>query len=187
VRPAVFLDRDGTIIEQVHHLIDPAKVRLLPDASAAIARLRALGYACVVVTNQSVIGRGLLDEPGLTAIHAELDRQLAAEGAAVDGYYFCPEQPRQADPAVIEHPDRKPGPGMLQRASRELGLSLASSWMIGDALSDVLAGRNAGCKGSILVRTGYGRRTEAGLDAAHCVVDDLAAAVQYIIRADDKT
>jgi D-glycero-D-manno-heptose 1,7-bisphosphate phosphatase len=88
---------------------------------------------------------------------------------------------------VIEHPDRKPGPGMLQRASRELQLDLARSWMIGDALSDVLAGRNAGCRGSILVRTGYGRRAEAGLQAADCVVDDLAAAVQYIVRVDART
>ncbi len=187
MRAAVFLDRDGTIIEQVHHLVDPLKVRLLPGAGEAIRRLRALDYACVVVTNQSVIGRGMLDETGLLAVHAELDRQLAAEGTAVDAYYFCPEQPRQDDPAVIEHPDRKPGPGMLQRASRELQLDLARSWMIGDAVSDVLAGRNAGCRGSILVRTGYGRRAEAGLQAADCVVDDLAAAVQYIVRVDART
>lgn len=184
MRPGVFLDRDGTLIEQVHHLVDPSDVRLIAGAAAAVTRLRAAGYACVVVTNQSVIGRGMLDEAGLLRVHAEMDRQLAAERCAIDANYHCPLAPAGDDPTVIEHPDRKPGPGMLQRAARELGLDLSRSWMVGDMISDLLAGRNAGCKGSILVRTGHGQRTAAaGVEVAF-TADDLTAAAHYILDTD---
>lgn len=187
MKPAVFLDRDGTLIEQVHHLVDPADVRLIAGAAAAVNRLRAAGYACVVVTNQSVIGRGMLDVAGLARVHAEMDRQLAAEGCAIDGNYHCPLAPVQDDPTVIEHPDRKPGPGMLLRAARELGLDVSRSWMVGDMISDLLAGQNAGCKGSILVRTGHGRRTAAKGVSVAFTADDLAAAAQYILDTDRRT
>ena len=184
MKPAVFLDRDGTVIEQVHHLVDPADVRVMPGAAAAIERLRAAGYACAIVTNQSVIGRGMLDEAGLHRVHAEMNRQLAAEGCALDGIYFCPLAPVHDDQTVIEHPDRKPGPGMLLRAARELGLDVARSWVVGDAISDLLAGRNAGCKGSILVRTGYGRRTAERGAGADFTADDLAGAAHYVLTVD---
>ena len=184
MKPALFLDRDGTVIEQVHHLVDPADVKLIAGAGAAIARLRAAGWAAVVVTNQSVIGRGMLDEAGLARVHAEMDRQLAAEGAALDGVYFCPVAPQQDDATVIEHPDRKPGPGMLLRGARELGLDLGRSWVVGDAISDLLAGRNAGCRGSILVRTGYGRRSIERGATADFTADDLTAAVHYVLTVD---
>ena len=184
MKPAVFLDRDGTLIEQVHHLVDPAQVRLIAGAAEAIARLRACGYACIVTTNQSVIGRGLLDEAGLARVHAEMNRRLAASGTCVDGIYFCPELPLGNDPSVVEHPDRKPGPGMLLRAASELGLDLSQSWMVGDAPSDVLAGRNAGCKGSILVRTGYGNRVPADTPGIDFTADDLNAALRYILETD---
>lgn len=153
-RPAVFLDRDGTLIEDTHYLVDPRHVRLLRGAAEALRRLQAAGFACVVVTNQSAIARGMLTEDGLRRVHEELSRQLAERGTALDGFYYCPEAPGADDPTVVEHPDRKPGPGMLLRAAAELGLDLGASWMIGDAISDALAGRNAGCRGSILVRTG---------------------------------
>jgi len=151
LRPAVFLDRDGTIIEHVHHLTDPADVRLVPGAAEAIVALRLAGYACVVVTNQSVIGRGMLTEEGLRRVHDEMCRQLAERGAVLDGIYHCPIVPRTDDPTVVEHPDRKPGPGMLLRAARELGIDLSRSWMVGDSVSDILAGRNAGCRGTVLI------------------------------------
>ncbi len=158
-RPAAFLDRDGTIIEHVHYLTDPRDVRLLPGAAGAIRRLREAGYACVVVTNQSAIGRGMLTEAGaVQLIHDEMNRQLAAEGVAVDAIEFCPDLPSGSDRTAVESLDRKPGPGMLFRAAEELGLDLDASWMVGDLVSDVLAGINAGCRGSILVRTGPGRR-----------------------------
>ena len=182
LRPAVFLDRDGTIMEDVPYLSDPARVRLLPGACGALRRLHEAGYSCVLVTNQSGIGRGLFAEERLAPIHAELARQLAAEGVALDGTYYCPEAPASDDPLVLDHPDRKPGPGMLVRAARELGLDLAESWMVGDKASDVLAGVNAGCLGAVLVRTGQGARDERAYPAlAGLRADDLAAAADLIL------
>lgn len=152
---AVFLDRDGTLIELVHHLVDPADVRLIAGAGNAVREMRAAGWKVVIVTNQSVIGRGKLTEAGLDRIHAEMTRQLADHGAEVDNIFFCPLAPTLDDPTVIEDEMRKPGPGMLRQAAREIGLDLSASWMVGDTVSDMLAGRNAGCR-TILVRTGYG-------------------------------
>jgi D-glycero-D-manno-heptose 1,7-bisphosphate phosphatase len=185
LKRAVFLDRDGTLIELVHHLTKPTEVRIFPQAAEALCALRAHGYVCVIVTNQSAIGRGMLTEAGLGEVHDELSRQLSACGAAVDGFYFCPLKPLQEDPTVIEHPDRKPGPGMLQRAAAELGIDLSQSWMIGDTVSDVLAGKNAGCRGSILVKTGYGARAAATYaERADYVADDVGAAARLILDQD---
>ena len=118
-RPAVFLDRDGTLIEHVHYLSDPAKVRLLPGAVEALRGLRDAGYALVLVTNQSAIGRGMLTVETLAEIHAVMERQLAAHDVALDAIYFCPEAPsRDGDRTAIDHPDRKPAPGMLLARSR---------------------------------------------------------------------
>jgi D,D-heptose 1,7-bisphosphate phosphatase len=180
-RPAVFLDRDGTIIEFVHYIADPARVRLLPDAPSALRRLVGAGYALVVITNQSAIGRGMITVEQYDAVDAEMRRQLAAEGVTLDGVYYCPEVPGVDDPAVVTHDDRKPGPGMLLRAARELGLDPSRSWMIGDMVSDVLAGLNAGCKGSLLVRTGKRSDVEAPAGGFVSTVDDLSAAIEVIL------
>jgi histidinol-phosphate phosphatase family protein len=183
-RPAVFLDRDGTLIESVPYLSDPSAVRLLPGAAEALVRLRASGFACVLVTNQSAIGRGLITVGRLGEIHDELNRQLATAGAALDAIYYCPEAPAIDDPTVVEHDDRKPGPGLLIRAARELGLDLGASYMIGDIISDVLAGINAGCRASILVRKGPGSvETEREHPSSFVVADDLAAAADLILNA----
>ena len=173
VKPAVFLDRDGTIIELVHHLTLPKQVALIDGAAEGIGRLQATGYACVVVTNQSVVGRGMLDDAGLDEVHQEVHRQLAAKGIRLDGLYACPVPPRSANPLKVEHPDRKPGPAMLFRAARELNLDLPRSWMVGDSLSDMLAGRNAGCRGTVFVQR------EDGLHdvARHQPVDHVAASL----------
>jgi D-glycero-D-manno-heptose 1,7-bisphosphate phosphatase len=181
-RPAVFLDRDGTILEHVHYLADPRDVRLIPGAATAIRTLRAAGFVCVVVTNQSAIGRGMLTEARLGEIHDEMNRQLAIEQTAVDAIEFCPVVPIGDDLTSIEHVDRKPGPGMLYRAANSLDLDLDASWMVGDLISDVRAGINAGCRGSVLVRTGK----ESGEDAAppgaeYYVADDLVAAARLIL------
>jgi D-glycero-D-manno-heptose 1,7-bisphosphate phosphatase len=177
-RPAVFLDRDGTLIEDVHYLSKPEQVRLLPGSGTAVRRLREAGYVCVMVTNQSAIGRGLLTEEGLAAVHDELNRQLALEGAALDAAYHCPLVPAGTDRTVVEHPERKPGPGMLLRAAADLRLTLGMSWMIGDMPSDALAGHNAGCRGSIVVETG---REAMSAGPSWPVVKDLAAAVDLIL------
>lgn len=183
LRPAAFLDRDGTLIEQVHHLVDPGKVRLLPGAADAIRRLRAAGIVCVIVTNQSVIGRGMLTEAGLAEVHAEMNRQLADEGVALDAIYHCPVAPDGDGRTAVEHFDRKPGPGMLLRASDDLGLALGRSWMVGDMISDVLAGSNAGCRGSILVGNGLGTAAGAAPEGLQFrEADDIGAAAEIIIR-----
>ena len=156
--PAVFLDRDGTVIEHVHHLHRTEDVALIPGAAQAIRSLRSAGYLCVIVTNQSVVGRGMLDIDGLDAIHDTMKHQLQAEMAELDGIYYCTVVPTTNDQSLIEHPDRKPGPGMLLKAAQDLQISLADSWMIGDSLSDLLAGQNAGCRESLLVLTGYGEK-----------------------------
>lgn len=184
MRRAVFLDRDGTMIEERHYLADPAGVRLLPGAAEALRRLRRSGFVCVMVTNQSGIARGLLTEADLSAVHDEMARQLAAEGAALDAIYRCPAAPDSG------HPDRKPEPGMLRRAAADLDLDLGRSWMIGDKLDDLMAGANAGCRGNILVRTGYGDAVAAEIarkapPIVYHVVDDLPTAVS-IILADDE-
>jgi len=183
VRPAVFLDRDGTVIAHEHHLADAALVRVLPEAAEGIRRLRAAGFVAVVVTNQSVIGRGLLDEPGLAAIHDAMARQLARFEAAVDAIHFCGHAPAGEDEERSEHPDRKPAPGMLLRAASELGIDLSASWMVGDSLRDILAGRNAGCRGCILVRSGPAASRFEHHAAVDRVADHLGEAAQIILSA----
>jgi D-glycero-D-manno-heptose 1,7-bisphosphate phosphatase len=186
-KPAVFLDRDGTIVEQVHHLCDPADIKLINGAADAIRKLRDAGFATVVVTNQSVIGRGMLTVEGLELIHAEMNRQLAAQDTKFDAIYFCPVAPGDNGRERIEHPDRKPGPGMLRRAAREMGLDLSASWMVGDMISDVLAGRNAGCRATILVRTGFGATQDLNHSAIDFVADDLLAAAELILLKASRT
>ncbi len=181
MRPAVFLDRDGTLIREVGYLTDPAAVALLPGAARALRRLRERGYACVLVTNQSAIGRGLLDDAGLAAVHLELRRQLDAGGTELDGIYSCPHAPAQDDPGIVEHPDRKPGPGMLLRAARDHDLDLRRSYMVGDQLRDLLAGRNAGCRAVVLVRSGQGERFAGRGDCYDHCADDLEAASEWIL------
>lgn len=181
-RPAVFLDRDGTLIEHVHYLRDPGEVRLLPGAPEALARLRDAGYALVLVTNQSAIGRGLLTVETLGEVHEAMARLLAEHDVALDAIFYCPEAPpRDGDRTAVDHPDRKPGPGMLLRAAAELGLDLGASWMIGDMISDALAGRNAGCRDSLLVRTG--NEPVPGDGHGFSVFDDLAGATERVLAA----
>ncbi len=180
MRPAVFLDRDGTMIEQVHHLNRVEDVRVYPFVADAIRLLRNAGYAIVVVTNQSAIGRGLLTVEGLNEIHEEMYRQLG-DRTLIDGIYYCPTVPVGADRTVVDDPDRKPGAGMLLRAAKDLNLNLSDSWMIGDMVSDLLAGKNAGCQGTILVRTGYGPETELKAANPTLTTDNLLSAAKCIL------
>lgn len=184
LRPAVFLDRDGTVIRHVPYLVDPADVALVDGAGESIAALQRAGYACVIVTNQSAIGRGMLTEAGLAGVHRVMDEQLATHGVTLDGLYHSPHAPTQKDHAVIEHHDRKPGPGMLQRAAAELGLDIGRSWMVGDSLKDTHAGRNATVRGTVLVLTGEGGEVDRMDRSIDHVADDLPAAVAFILHAD---
>jgi histidinol-phosphate phosphatase family protein len=180
-RPAIFLDRDGTLIEHVHYLCDPALVQLLPGAAEALKRFRRAGFARVLVTNQSAIGRGMLTEERLDQIHTEMNRQLAAHGATIDAVYHCPDAPAGDDRTVVENPDRKPGPGMLLRAAVDLKLDLGNSWMVGDLISDVLAGQNAGCR-SILLESGQTTSGEVqALSGQFLTAPNLAASAELIL------
>lgn len=185
MKPGVFLDRDGVLIEDVPYLTDPAQVRLREGAAEALSRLREAGFALVVVTNQSAIGRGMLSSQRLEEIHRRLTELLEREGAWLDAIYHCPEPPRSDDRSVIEHHDRKPGPGMLLRAARELDIDLRRSWMVGDMLSDALAGRNAGVARVALMVNPAREQPEEAHRAADCVVESLSALADLVIQSHD--
>ncbi|MDA1349377.1 MAG: HAD family hydrolase [Chloroflexi bacterium] len=173
MRPAVFFDRDGTLIQSVHYLSRPDQVRLVPGAGAVLATLRSAGWVTVLVTNQAAIGKGIIDEKELGLIHDEMSVQFAVDGGKLDGIYYSPHVQQGPGREFIEHPDRKPGPGMLTRAARELQLDLRLSWMVGDAVTDMLAGRNAGCAATVLI-TGGSQRAE---DEKHAAVDHVIDSV----------
>ncbi len=185
LRSAVFLDRDGTINREVTHLKLPEQLELLPGSASAIRRLNRSGTLAVVITNQPVVARGDVSIEGLNRIHARLESQLGAGGAFLDGLYFCPHHPDKGFPgevAELKGPCscRKPEPGLIDQACRELGISRQNSWMIGDATADVEAGRRAGLR-TMLLRSGH-----AGTDAKHVArpdytAPDLADAVEWIL------
>ena len=184
-RAAAFLDRDGVVVEEVGYLSCAADVRLTAGAAAAIARLNARDVPVVVVTNQAGVARGRFAETAIAAVHAEIDQQLAEQGARIDRYYYCPHHPEgTVEQYRLACRCRKPQPGMIERAAHELGLDPARSWLVGDKLSDLEAAWRAGAR-AILVRTGYGRETEQQLDAssprATALADDLEAAVEIMI------
>lgn len=178
--PAVFLDRDGTIIHDAHYLADPARVRLLPGAARAIARLNAAGIPVVVVTNQSGIGRGYFTEVDFRAVQARMEELLAAEGARVDAVYHCPHAPDAEPPCDC----RKPGVGLFLRAAEEHGLDPARSWYVGDRMRDLAPAERLGGQG-ILVRAGA-EHGEAERAPAHVrVVEGLVEAVDLVLAGVD--
>ena len=144
---AVFLDRDNTLIEDPGYLSDPSAVKLLPGVELALKSLVQAGYKLAVVTNQSGIARGLLTEEALEKIHAEMRRQLSEKDAHLDAIYYCPHHPEGTiEGYAIESELRKPKPGMLLQAAKELDLDLSQSWMVGDSPRDIEAGQRAGCR-----------------------------------------
>lgn len=183
-RPAVFLDRDGTLIEERHYLRSLDEVALFPWSADALRVLRDGGFAVVVTTNQAGVARGFFDEAFVRATHAHLDALLAGSGVRVDGYYYCPHHP---DGVVADYTVacdcRKPAPGMLEAAARDLGLDLSRSYVVGDRWLDVELALNAGARG-LLVRSGYGRSIEherpAGVEAV-VTVDTLLDAARWIV------
>lgn len=183
-RRCVFLDRDGVINVEVEYLHDPAKLVLIDGAAETIAAIAKTGAAVVVVTNQAGIGRGKYTEHELAAVTAHLDRLLADAGAKLDGTYFCPHHPEHGIGDYKRVCNcRKPAPGMLEQAAAELGLDLDSSFLVGDKVSDLRAGRAAGAL-TVLVRTGYGAREEAEARNANLydmVFDSLAHARPWLL------
>lgn len=172
---AVFLDRDGVLMEDASYVGQIERVTLIPGAAEALRRLRAAGYRLLVVTNQSGVGRGYFTREAVDQIHAHLDEQFARVGVGIDRYYVCPHHPEDNCDC------RKPRPKFLQAAAREYGLDLARSFMVGDRTSDLQAGHNAGTR-TVLVLTGVGAETLARADARpDHVAADLPAAVDWIL------
>ena len=185
MRAAVFLDRDGTLIEERGYLDRLDLLALFPWTVDAIRLLNREGLAPVVVTNQSAIGRGVIDEPFLNHVHATIDRHLAAGRARMEAYYFCPHHPdAELEPYRQVCRCRKPQPGLIERACQELQLDPARSIMVGDRWLDVACGRAAGTR-TVLVRTGHGAHEEerppAGVQA-DAILNNLMEAVGWILR-----
>jgi D-glycero-D-manno-heptose 1,7-bisphosphate phosphatase len=186
-RPAVFIDRDGTLTDEVGYVNHPSRLRLLPRSAEAVRRLNGAGVAAVVVTNQAGIARDYFTEDVLHAVNAELVAQLARDGARLDGIYACMHHPSAGEPPYRMDCDcRKPKPGMLVRAAAELDLDLRRSVMVGDKPSDVEVAPRIGGRG-VLVLTGYGRgeweyRRERFPVPPDHVATDLLDAVEWALK-----
>lgn len=192
LRRAVFVDRDGTLNREIEGaLASPEQVELAPGAAEALASLARAGFALVVVTNQSAIARGELDHERLARVHRHMAAELARGGAAIDLFVACPHHETEGLPPYRRAcACRKPEPGMLHDAARRLGLDLARSWLVGDALRDLAAGRAVGAR-TVLVATGKGarelERARREGSAPELFVEDLAAAARAILDAERRS
>ena len=174
-RPWVVLDRDGTLVRECHYLCDPEQLELLPGVVPGLRMLLQHGVPVAVVTNQSAVGRGLLDHAQLGRIHARLDWLLQQHGVRVHGIYYCPHRPEDRCRC------RKPAPGLLEEAAGDLGLDPARAIVVGDKPCDVELALAVGATG-VLVRTGYGAQYEqSGYHKAHLVADDLHQVARWFL------
>ncbi len=185
-RPAVFLDRDGTLLEEAGYLDRLERLVFFPYSVDAVRLLNRAGFVVVVVTNQAGIARGIFKESFVAAAHGHISERLSLGGARIDAFYYCPHHPEAVVEALRQDCGcRKPRPGMFTRAAEELGLDLGRSFVVGDRWHDLEAGQRVGARG-ILVRTGYGRTEEASPKAGlvpEAVVDNVMEAVSWILRA----
>ncbi|HYP28263.1 MAG TPA: D-glycero-beta-D-manno-heptose 1,7-bisphosphate 7-phosphatase [Blastocatellia bacterium] len=184
--PAIFLDRDGTINEDIGYVSRPEELIIYPQAAEAIRLFNEAGLKVIVITNQSGVARGMYSEETLDAIHDRLREELGRYGARIDGAYYCPHHPEIGDARYRQKcACRKPSAGMLMEAAREHGIDLARSYMIGDKASDINLAANAGARG-VLVLTGYGRGTLAAREHYPCepvlVAEDLLEAARRILE-----
>lgn len=178
--PAVFLDRDGVLIEnRSDYVRDWSQVSIFSDSPAALSNLRNAGYKIVIVTNQSAVGRGLITLETAEEINRRLVECIRRDGGHIDAVYMCPHQPQD------DCDCRKPKPGLLLRAAEDLSLNLRRSWLIGDAWSDLLAGRAANVRRTILVKTGRGNsellQAKPGEIETYLVSDTISAAAEIVI------
>ena len=177
MKRAFFLDRDGVLIEQVEYIKDPDEVKLTPGAADALKLIHQNGFLAVVVSNQSGIARKKFTLDELMAVQSRMYELLAEQGEKIDGFYFCPH-----DPHVDVCPCRKPKPGMILQAARELGIDVASSFMIGDRPADVETGMNAGCRDGAMVLTGYGEGTaDIARERGYRTAPNLLDAVKVLL------
>jgi D-glycero-D-manno-heptose 1,7-bisphosphate phosphatase len=178
---AVFLDRDGTINEEVGYLDSLEKLHVLPEAFEAVRLINQAGMKTVVITNQSGIGRGYFDEAFVGMVHEEMRLLFLKEGAAIDSFYYCPHHPTEAiGPYRQTCSCRKPESGLLLKAAEDLVIDLGKSYMIGDTPKDVEAGQRAGTKG-ILVQTGYGKVADMGSTHPDYIAQDILEAVKWLL------
>jgi len=185
-RRAVFLDRDGTILDELGYLSEPERVRLLPGAAEALARLSAAGLALVVVTNQSGVARGRIEPAALERVHRRMEELLAEHDVRLDAILACPHHPDVGEPPYRTACDcRKPAPGLILRGAEALGADLGRSFVVGDSARDLEAGARAGVPHRFLVATGKGPEAHEALVARgevdHVYVRDLAAAADAIL------
>jgi D-glycero-D-manno-heptose 1,7-bisphosphate phosphatase len=185
MQPAVFLDRDGTLIEEVGYLNRLDRVKFFPWTVDAIRVLNDAGLLVVVVTNQAGVAQGYYDEAFVRRTHRHIDERLRAGRALVAGYYYCPHHPKASVEAYRQVCEcRKPSPGMIRQAARELGIDATRSYVVGDRWGDIDLGAAAGVK-SVLLRTGYGQADDArppGAAVPDHISDNLAGAAGWIIR-----
>lgn len=190
-RTAVFLDRDGTISDEVGYLGSVDNLRFLPRVTEAIRLINESGLLAVVVTNQAGVARGYFKEPVINEIHEEIERILRKEGAHLDGIYYCPHHPEYGPPEYRKECDcRKPNTGMMEQAARELNIDIKRSYMVGDKVIDMELAHNAGAKG-VLVKTGYGKEEmerigQGGTAQPDYVAEDLYDAVKWILNLEGK-
>ena len=184
-RIAVFMDRDGTITEEMGYLKEPEKLRLIPRSGEAIRSLNEKEILAIVVSNQSGVARGYFSEETVKKIHRKLERLLKKEGAYPDGIYYCPHHPKFGSPQYKKNCNcRKPKPGMLERAARRFNLDLKKCYITGDKVEDIKLARNVGAKG-ILILTGYGERSKKKVKSDY-VAKNLYQAVKWIINNEVK-
>ena len=181
--PAVFIDRDGTLIEHVPYLDDLKRIKLIPKAALALKKMKELGYLLVVVTYQSGVARGYFEEDFVQKSHRFIQRELEKEGASIDALYYCPHHPEATIGRYRRQCRcRKPFPDMVLNAVEDFSIDLKRSWIIGDNEPDFLLAENTGCP-FILVRTGYGAEFEQERRCSSVkVVNGLYEAACYIER-----
>jgi len=190
MRRAVFIDRDGTISEEVGYINHPSRFRVFPYAAAAIKHLNDHGWLAIVVTNQAGVARGYFSEDMIQTVHAGMTRELENGGARLDAVYYCAHHPSVGEPPYrLDCDCRKPKPGLISRAARDFDINLAGSWMVGDRYSDVELARNAGVK-SMFVLSGYGRgewehQRSSWTEQPDLVAEDLLEAVRVIAVKED--
>ncbi len=183
VNRALFIDKDGTLVDDLPYNVDPDRIRLSSGAGEALHALQQLGLRLFVVSNQSGIARGLIPESAMAGVRRRLDELLAPWGVRLDGFYYCPHWPHgRLARHAFACDCRKPGPGMLLRAAVEHGIDTHMSWMVGDILDDVEAGRRAGCR-TLLIDNGNETEWVLGpLRRPHRLARDLPHAAHIITQ-----
>lgn len=178
-KPAVFIDRDGTLNVEKNYLHKWQDWEWIPGAVESIRRLNASGYLVIVTSNQAGIARGMYREADVQSLHEQVDADLQRAGARIDAYYFCPHHPEHGE--IRDCACRKPEPGMLLQAASEFDIDLTRSFIVGDKASDVEAGLNAGVT-PILVLTGYGESERCDIPPAVFIARDIGAACDWILE-----